>query len=89
MKTALRVKICVCCLLGIILVACKEYEPPTSHFGTGRHHCYYQNIRTARFYEGEGDKPKEAIRNAYDFCREDAVDDNDKMRCSFAECRFR
>lgn len=89
MKTALGLKIGVCCLLGAILVSCKEYEPPTSHFATGEHRCYYQNIRTVAFHQGVADKEKDAIRVAYGNCRKAAVSDKDKANCSFAECRFK
>ena len=89
MKTALGLKIGVCCLLGAILVSCKEYEPPTSHFGTGEHHCYYQNVHTGEFYRGVADKEKRAIRHAHGVCKKAAADDKDKANCSFAECRFK
>lgn len=89
MKTASRLKISVCCLLGVILVGCKEYEPPTSHFGTGQHRCYYQNVRTAAFYLGVADKQTQAIRYAYAACKKAAINDNDKRHCSLAECRFK
>ncbi|OGT42198.1 MAG: hypothetical protein A3F13_02050 [Gammaproteobacteria bacterium RIFCSPHIGHO2_12_FULL_40_19] len=89
MKTASLLKISICCLLGVILVACKEYEPPTSHFGTGTHRCYYQNERTGQFHPGIADKKEYAVRYARTTCKKAAAYDKDKENCSFAECRFK
>ena len=89
MKTASLLKISVFGLLGIILVGCKEYEPPTSHFGTGTHRCYYQNDRTGEFHQGMADKKEYAVRYARTVCKKAAADDYDKSNCSFAECRFK
>lgn len=88
MKNANKVKICACFLLCVSLAGCKEYEPPTSHYGTGKFHCYYHDVRNGQIYSGVSREEKKAATEARQSCV-NKTSDLDHQHCEYAECVFK
>lgn len=89
MKIAWHVKSSVIGLLGLLLVGCHEYQPPTSHFGTGQYYCFYHDTRTGQFYKGIADDKDDAIMLAKNKCRKTPPKDLNHRYCQFSDCVFR
>lgn len=89
MKIRMSLKIGMCFVGSVILAGCAGHDATPSKFGTGTHHCYYQNIRTGTFYTGVAENEEDAIRAAKKQCAQSALDEHDETHCHFNECRFR
>jgi len=89
MKTGCFLRIGLCCLFGLIVTSCNEYQPPKSRFGTGRYQCYYQDDRHGKFFQGVDDDENVAVRLARKSCLHAKPKDLDHVYCEFAECVFK
>lgn len=89
MKIRMSLKIGVYVLISMVLASCAGQGVTPSQFGTGKYHCYYQNIRTGIFYRGASENEVAAIRATKKQCTASAANEQDEVNCQFDECRFK
>lgn len=89
MKITWMVRFSTLCLLIITVAACHEYLPPVSHFGTGRHFCYYRDERNGHFFKGVADTEKESQLMAKNACQDEPPKDLNHQYCEFVDCVFK
>ncbi len=86
------VKMGFCFLTAVIMAGCTghypadDYQPSTSHLGTGQYHCYYQNQQTGYVFEGINDHENASQELARKHC---AAKEVGATACVFVACLFR
>jgi hypothetical protein len=90
MKFMRTVKISGYCAVIALFAGCHDYQLATSHFGTGRYHCFYHNVQTGHFFKGVADTQKEASAIAQTVCLSSLAKNNQALtQCQFADCLFK
>lgn len=71
----------------VILDACTDFKPSSSHFGHGQYRCFYQNVQTKKVFDAKAGDQQKAMREAKEACLKG--ENLPAVHCQFSDCLFR